>query len=192
MYHIGDVLQGVCQLKQALIRDRREHNLWFLPGCLGRVNCINEAELQELIQRLKSEYDYVIVDGPAGVEKGFQLALSVADEVLLVVNPEMCSVRDSNQVMEYIVQERRIPIRLVVNRARDTFLRRHHYLSSEDIEEMLMLEAYGVIPNDEQIITYTNEGEFLVGRHGRAGQALMKLSQRIAEESLGCELCLEN
>lgn len=181
VYHIGDVLQGICRLKQALIKDVRCSNLAFLPGIIQDCDTITSDGVDEVITQLKREFDYVIIDSPAGLESGFKYALRCADEVFLVVNPEICSIRDAALVKEHILSFYNKHVHLIVNRTRKRNFLQKHYFSTEDIEEMLMLEAIGELPNDEQIIYYINKGEILTDKRLPISKAIGEICNHIIE-----------
>ena len=189
VYHIGDVLQGVCRLKQALIKDTRNNNLMFLPGILSWDYSLSFQALSELIGQLKNDFDFIIIDGPAGMDTGFQYAMHLADEVFLVVNPEICSIRDASQVKEHIDKEYDLPIRLIVNRTRKAFFSGKHFLTTKDIEDMLILNAFGELPNDEQIVCYINKGDFFAKKNLPISRALERICIKIIQENREYELC---
>ena len=189
VYHLGDVIRGICRLKQALIKDARNSNLYFLPGILSWDKELPLDGLDAVINQLKTEFDYVVVDGPAGMETGFQNALNIADEVFLIVNPEICSIRDASQIKDYIDRNYGLPMRLLVNRTRKSIINNRHFLPTKDIEDMLMLNAFGELPNDEQIVGYINKGEFFVEKPLALSKAVRKICVKILSENGECLLC---
>lgn len=188
IYHLGDVLKGTCSLKHAVIKDYRNENLHFLPGMPGGSEFICEEGLTNILEVLKDSYDYVILDGPAGIEYGFRLSISYADTAFLVVNPEMCSLRDANRIRNYILSHQTCAIHLIVNRKR-TILFHRNYLSVSDIEEMLHMKAYGVIPNDATIMSFTNQGEFLYPGNVSVGLAIHNICNKIIAKKGSTVLC---
>lgn len=189
VYHIGDVINGICRLKQALIKDYRNQNLFFLPGILSWDSAFSSEGYDELIVQLKKEYDYIIVDGPAGLEKGFQYSLHLADEVFLVVNPEICSIRDASQVKDYVDKNYHLPIRLIINRTRKNIFINKNFLSTKDIEDILLLNAYGEFPNDEQIICFLNKGDLFIEKKSSITRAMEQVSAKIITEKREYQLC---
>ncbi len=188
VYHLGDVLSGTCRLKQALIKDFRCMNLSFLPGIIND----NKADLNglyDIIQQLKKDYDYVVLDSPAGLESGFQFGVLSADQVYLVVNPEICSIRDAFHVKEHILLHHHLPIRLIVNRTRKNALLSKHFFTTQDIEEMLSIESFGEIPNDEQIVYFINKGDLLMDKRLSVSRAIERIGSKIIEMDGEMQLC---
>lgn len=179
VYHLGDVLCGVCRLKQALIKDYRTHFLTFLPGVPEVDEEFTLDGLRDILVELKRDYEFVIIDGPAGLEDNLKSILSCVDEVLLVVNPEMCSIRDADQIKNFIDKNFSLPIHLVINKVRRKLIFRSDYFETEDIENMLLLNACGSIPNDRNVICFINRGEFLVGNSLTVGRAIEQMAKNI-------------
>ncbi len=189
VYHIGDVLHGICRLKQALIKDNRCNNLFFLPGILGTGDELDLDGVDDIIHQLREDFDFVILDSPAGMESGFKSALKNADEVYLIVNPEMCSVRDASRVIDYVMNTNQLPIRLIINRSRKYFLSKKHYFSTKDIEDMLLLDAFGEIPNDDQIVYFINKGDFVVEHSLLMSKAFQFIGKKIIKLNGEPQLC---
>jgi len=179
VYDIADVINGTCRLRQAIIRDSKNPNLYFLPGTLQQENSLSSSGVQTIIEQLKYDFDYIIIDGPAGMDYGFQLGVHLADEIILVVNPEMCSIRDASQMKHHILSRYNAKIRLIVNRTRRFAFQKRHYIQTRDIEEMLMLPVYGEVPNDERLISFINKGEFFANKNIPISRAIIQLSNKI-------------
>jgi septum site-determining protein MinD len=186
VYDIVDVIEGTCRLKQALIKDKRFDGLYLLPAAQTRdKNSITPQQMMALCEEIKSEYDYAIVDCPAGIEQGFKNAIAGADRALVVTTPEVSAVRDADRIIGLLeANEIRNP-QLVVNRVRGDMVKRGDMMSIEDIIDILAIGLIGVVPDDENIIISTNKGEpALNDSKSMAGQAYRNISRRIAGEEV--------
>lgn len=163
IFDIVDVAHGNCRLQQALIHDRRQGNLWFLPAsqrCDKSV--LSPADMRNIALGLRESFDFVLVDCPAGIEEGFQVAIAGADEALVVVNPEVSSVRDADRVVGLLEKAAVRDVRLIINRCRPELIAKHDQISVADIEELIGAPALAILPDDPSVITSTNKGEPLV------------------------------
>ena len=163
IFDIIDVAFGDCRLQQALVHDRRNPNLYFLPAsqrCDKSV--LRPVDMQIICGALRESFDFVVIDCPAGIEEGFQVAIAGADEALVVVNPEVSSVRDADRVVGLLEKAGMKETRLVINRCRAELLAKNDQISVADIEELLGVPAIAVMPDDPTVITSTNKGEPLV------------------------------
>ncbi len=188
VFDLIDVLEGRCKLRQALIRDKRVENLYLLPASQTRDKEALDAErFQGVVQRLLEEegFDRVLIDSPAGIERGFKTAAAPADGALVVVNPEVSSVRDADRIIGLLEAGEVRENYLVINRLRPDMVRRGDMLSVEDILEILGLKPIGIIPEDEQILVSTNVGEPLVLKNASAAaKAFMDTARRIRGEEV--------
>ena len=181
VYDLVDVIEGSCRLKQALIKDKRYEGLHLLPAAQTRdKNAVNPEQMMKLCDELKKEFDYIIVDCPAGIEQGFKNAIAGADKALVVTTPEVSAVRDADRIIGLLeANEIRNP-RLIVNRVRNDMVKRGDMMSIEDIIDILAIELIGVVPDDENIIISTNRGEPAVAdSKSLAGQAYRNITKRI-------------
>ncbi|MGZ3496994.1 MAG: septum site-determining protein MinD [Vulcanimicrobiaceae bacterium] len=159
VFDLVEVVEGRCQLRQALIKDKRFDSLSILPAAQTRdKDAITEEQLAKVTDELAGMADYVLIDCPAGIEGGFRNAVAGANEAIVVTTPEVSAIRDADRVIGKL-QERSLPIRLIVNRIRPDMVRSGDMLSVEDVCEVLSAELLGVIPDDEEIIDTTNRGE---------------------------------
>ncbi|MGZ3533356.1 MAG: septum site-determining protein MinD [Vulcanimicrobiaceae bacterium] len=159
VFDLVEVVEGRCQLRQALIKDKRFDSLSILPAAQTRdKDAITEEQLAKVTDELADMADYVLIDCPAGIEGGFRNAVAGANEAIVVTTPEVSAIRDADRVIGKL-QERSLPIRLIVNRIRPDMVRSGDMLSVEDVCEVLSAELLGVIPDDEEIIDTTNRGE---------------------------------
>jgi len=158
-----DVLNGSCRLEQALIQDKRQPKLVFFPLSSTRVEKpISSDQVKELIKRVKPDYDYILVDCPAGIDKGFQTAIESANEAIVVVTPEVPSIRDADRVIGILMAKGVNKISLIINRIRPNMVKTDDMMSIEDVTNILGISLIGVIPDSEKIIVASNRGEPIV------------------------------
>jgi len=186
VYDIVDVVEGRCRLRQALIRDKRLTNLALIPAAQTRdKEAVSPEQMQALCQELRQQFDFVLIDSPAGIERGFRNAIAGADEVLVVTNPEVSAVRDADRIVGLVEAAELPPPRLIVNRIDPELVRRGDMLSVEDVLEILAIPLIGVVPADETIVTATNRGEpVALDPHSRAGQAFRDIAARLLGEEV--------
>jgi septum site-determining protein MinD len=189
VYNSVDVVEGRAKLKQALIKDKRTPNLAFLPAAQTRdKSAITPDQMREMIDEIKREYDFVLIDCPAGIEQGFKNAIAGADEAIIVTNPEVSSVRDADRVIGFLETAAIANNRLIVNRVRPAMVKSKEMMSVDDVLDILgsSVKLLGVVPDDESIITSTNRGEpAVLSKNGsRAGQAYLNVSRRLLGEDV--------
>lgn len=186
VFTILDVVEDKCRLKQALIKDKRLPNLYLLPTAQTRdKDDISTQDMLNLIEELKSEYDYVIIDCPAGIEHGFENAIVGADRALVVVNPEVTSVRDSDRVIGKLDAKGIEKHQLIVNRINYEMTKNGDMLDVSDILDSLAIELIGVVPDDRNITISTNKGEPIVlTSSSLSGQAFRNIAKRITGEKV--------
>lgn len=158
-----DVLNDVCRLEQAVIQDKRQPNLSFFPISSNRAETtITTSQVKTLIDKVKDNYDYVLVDSPAGIDNGFQTAISCATESIVIVTPEVPSIRDADRVIGILMSKNITKIHLVINRLRPSMVKTDDMMSIEDVTNILGVPLLGVIPDSEKIIVASNRGEPIV------------------------------
>lgn len=187
VYTLIDALEGRCRLKQALIKDKRfSNNLFLLPTAQTKdKNDISPEEMLKLVNELKEEFDYVLIDSPAGIEQGFENAVVGADRAVVVVNPEITSVRDADRVIGKLDAKGLDDHQVVVNRLNYEMAKRGDMLDVSDIIETLSVKLLGVVPDDKNITVSTNKGEPIVLEDGaKAGQAFKNIAKRITGEDV--------
>jgi len=159
VFDLVEVVEGRCQLRQALIKDKRLENLSVLPAAQTRdKTAISELQFAKVIDEIAAFSDYVLIDCPAGIEHGFRNAIAGAAEAIVVTTPEVSAIRDADRVIGKL-HERGLPIRLIVNRIRPEMVRTGDMLSVDDVTDILSAELLGIVPDDEEIIDTTNRGE---------------------------------
>ncbi len=185
VYNLVDVIEGNCRIKQALIKDKRYPNLYLLPCAQTRdKSAVNPEQMKALCEQLKDEFDYIIMDCPAGIEQGFQNAIAGADRALVVTTPEVSAVRDADRIIGLLEANEMKKTELIVNRLRVDMVNRGDMMSSNDVVDILAIDLIGVVPDDENIVVSTNNGEPLVGDKSLAGQAYFNICKRITGEEV--------
>lgn len=186
VYDLVDVAEGYCRLKQALVKDKRVEGLYLLPAAQTKdKTAVSPEQMRNLCQELAREFDYVLVDSPAGIEQGFRNAVAAAEKAVLVTTPEVAAVRDADRVIGLLEAAEMPPPLLLVNRVRGDMVRRGDMMSIDDIVEVLAIEVLGTIPEDEQIIVSTNRGEpAVLMTNSRAGVALRLVCRRLLGEEV--------
>lgn len=186
VYDIVDIVEGRCRLRQAMIRDKRLPELYLIPAAQTRdKSAISPSDMIRLCDDLRTEYDWIMIDSPAGIERGFRNAIAPADTVIVVTNPEVSAVRDADRIIGLIEAEEKGPAKLIVNRLRADMVRRGDMLAIEDILELLAVDLIGVIPEDELVVMSTNRGvPVSIDGKSRAGQAFRNISRRLKGEEV--------
>lgn len=181
VYDLVDVVEGVCRLKQALIKDKRFDGLFLMPAAQTKdKNAITPAQMQNLCSDLKEQFDYVLIDCPAGIEQGFRNAIAGADSAIVVTIPEVSSVRDADRIIGLLSSNDLPNPKLVINRLRPEMVRRGDMMNIDDTIDILGIDLLGVVPDDENIVRSTNIGEPTVtDPKSFAGQAYRNIAQRI-------------
>lgn len=160
VYDVVDVVEGNCRLKQALIRDKRYESLYLLPAAQTRdKNAVNPEQMKELCSELVQEFDYVIIDCPAGIEQGFRNAIAGASQAIIVTTPEVSAVRDADRIIGLLESEGKNNPKLIINRIRPAMVKKGDMMDIDDIIDILSIDLLGIIPEDEYIIISTNRGE---------------------------------
>lgn len=186
VYDLVDVMDGLCRLKQALIKDKRYDGLFLLPAAQTKdKNAISPDKMLELTSSLKEMFDYILVDCPAGIEQGFKTAIAGADKAIVVTTPEISAVRDADRIIGLLeASELRDPL-LIINRIRIDMVKRGDMMNIEDMIDILAIDLLGVVPDDEAIVISTNRGEPVVSNdNSLAGQAYRNIARRIIGEEV--------
>src|SRR5438477_5538098 len=186
VYDLVDVVEGQCRLRQALIKDKRLPELYLLPAAQTRdKNAVTSVQMEQLCQQLRQEFDFVVIDSPAGIEQGFRNAIVGADEIVIVANPEMASVRDADRIIGLVEAAGKPEPRLILNRLRPEMVKRGDMMDVADVLEVLGIDLLGIVPEDETIIVATNKGEPVVyEKRSRAGRSYLNAAQRVMGEEI--------
>lgn len=181
VYDIVDVVEGYCRLRQALIRDKRLAELRLLPAAQTRdKTAVSQADMVKLCDQMRNDFDFVLIDSPAGIERGFHNALAGADEVLIITTPEVSAVRDADRVIGLVEAAEKGPPRLIINRIKPDMVRRGDMLDTSDVLEILAIDLVGIIPEEEAIIISINRGVPIVfDDNSRAGLAFKNIARRL-------------
>lgn len=186
VYDLVDVVEGRCRLRQALIKDKRFPELFLMPAAQTRdKDAVSPDDMVALCNDLRREFDFVLIDSPAGIEGGFRNAIAGADEVLLVTTPEISAVRDADRIVGLVEAFEKGHPRLILNRIRPNMVNRGEMMTTEDVVEILAIDLIGIVPDDESIITTTNRGEVAVmARSSKAGRAFATIARRLLGEDV--------
>ena len=180
VYNLVDVVEGNCRMKQALIKDKRYNNLCLLPSAQTRdKTAVNPEQMKKLIEELKPEFDYILLDCPAGIEQGFKNAIAAADRALIVTTPEVSAIRDADRIIGLLEANDIHKINLIVNRLRMDMVKRGDMMSADDVVDILAVPLIGIVPDDENVVIATNQGEPLVGSDTPAGKAYRNVVDRV-------------
>lgn len=186
VYDIVDVVEGKCRIKQALIKDKRYETLFLLPAAQTRdKDAVTETQMIELCDTLRVDFDFILIDCPAGIEQGFKNAIAGADRALVVTTPEVSAVRDADRIIGLLEASEIHRPMLILNRLRIDLIARGEMMSIEDVSEILAVDIIGVVPDDENIVISTNKGEPTVtDTASNSGQAYRNITKRILGEEV--------
>jgi len=188
VYDLVDVVEGRARLRQAMIRDKRlKEELYLIPAAQTRdKTAVSPSDMVRICEELKPLVDYILVDSPAGIERGFRNAVAPADEVIIVTNPEVSSVRDADRIIGLIEAENKGPGRLIINRVKADMVKAGDMLSPEDVIDILAIKLIGLVPEDSNILVSTNRGlpAAMAPDDTRAGKAFQNIARRIMGEDV--------
>ncbi len=185
VYNLVDVVEGNCRMKQALIKDKRYDNLFLLPSAQTRdKTAVSPEQMKKLTDELREEFDYILLDCPAGIEQGFKNAIAGADRALIVTTPEVAAIRDADRIIGLLEANEIHKIDLIINRIRMELVKRGDMMTNDDVIEILAVSLIGAVPDDENIVIAANQGEPLVGNDTLAGQAYMNIVRRVMGEEV--------
>lgn len=186
VYDIVDVCMGNCDYKKAAIRDKRFEGLFVIPAAQAKdKSAITPLQMKAFIRKVKEEFDYIIIDCPAGIEQGFENAVAGADRAIVVAVPEVSSVRDADRIIGLLEKNEIGNIQLVVNRIRQSMVDSGNMLSLEDMLDILAIDLVGAVPDDESIIIAANNGTPCVTMpKSKAGKAYRNIALRVTGEKV--------
>lgn len=189
VYNLVDVVKGVCKPQQGYIKSKRSNNLFLLPSSqTDDKDAVTTAEMSDLVKKLKSEFHFILIDSPAGIEQGFRNACAGVDSAIVVTTPEVSAIRDADRVVG-LVAAQGIEAQLIINRVDRDMVKRGDMLSPQDVIDILGIEQIGLVLRDNDIVVSSNTGEPVVyNPKSRAGKAFLE----IAERMMGSELPLDN
>ncbi|AZT90401.1 septum site-determining protein MinD [Caldicellulosiruptor changbaiensis] len=186
VFDIVDVVEGRCKPKQALVKDKRFEGLYLLPAAQSKdKTAVSPEQMKNLCNELRKDFDFILIDCPAGIEQGFKNAIAGADKAIVVTTPEVSAVRDADRIIGLLEAYELHNPKLIINRIRFDMVKRGDMMDIDDILEILSISLLGIIPDDEKIIISTNKGEPIVtDEKSRAGQEYRNIARRILGEDI--------
>ncbi len=186
VYDLVDVIEGRCKLRQAMIRDKRLDGLYLLPAAQTRdKTAVSPSDMVLICDELRRQHDFVLIDSPAGIERGFRNAVAPADQVIIVTNPEVSSVRDSDRIIGLLEADEKGTPGLIVNRIKPAMVAQGDMLDIGDVLDVLMIKLLGIVPEDEDVLIATNRGQpIALDDNSMAGQAFRNIARRLGGEEV--------
>ena len=185
VYNLVDVVEGNCRLKQALIKDKRYSNLFLLTSAQTRdKSAVSPEQMRKLVDELRKDFDYILLDCPAGIEQGFKNAIAGADRAIIVTTPEVSAIRDADRIIGLLEASDLRDIHLIINRLRPDMIARGDMMSVDDVTEILAVNLLGTILDDEQIVIAANQGEPLSGQKSQAEEEYRNICRRLLGEEV--------
>jgi septum site-determining protein MinD len=186
VYDIVDVVEGRVPPEKAFVKDKRGLSLYLLPAAQTKdKDAVKPGQMVDIVEKVKDNFDYIFIDSPAGIEGGFKTAAAPAEEAIIVVNPEVSSVRDADRIIGLLESMDKGNLRLVINRIRLHQVKKGEMLSVEDIEEILQIPKIGIVPDEEKLVDFTNRGEPIVlHKEFPVAKAIMNIARRLEGEEV--------
>jgi septum site-determining protein MinD len=186
VYDLVDVVEGRCKLRQAMIKHKQFAELYLIPAAQTRdKTAVSPADMIQVADKLRPEVDFILIDSPAGIERGFRNAVAPADEVLIVTNPEISAVRDADRIIGLIEAAGKGPGRLILNRVKMDMIRKGEMLSADDVTDILAISLIGIVPEDEGVVPSSNSGSpITLNENSRAGTAFRNIARRLNGEEV--------
>lgn len=181
VYDLVDIVENKCTYKKGMIKDKRYENLFLIPAAQTRdKTAVKPEQMAQLTNALREEFDYVLIDCPAGIEQGFKNAVAGADRAFVVTTPEVSAVRDADRIIGLLSAEGITDPKLIINRIRPEMVKRGDMMGIDDMIDILAIDLLGIVPDDEAIVISTNKGEPVVGNEKAiSGKAYRNICQRI-------------
>jgi septum site-determining protein MinD len=186
IFDLVDVIDGKCRLHQALIKDKRFEELYLLPAAQTKdKNAVSPESVRKIILELKKDFDFVVIDCPAGIEQGFKNAIAGADQAVVVTTPENAAVRDADRIIGLLEAEQIERPKLIINRIRSNMIRKGEMLDIDEIASILAIDLLGIVPDDEMVIRAANSGEpTVMNPNSRAAIAYRNIARRILGDTV--------
>lgn len=186
VYDLVDVIDGKCKLRQAMIKHKQFPDLYLIPAAQKRdKTSVSPTDMVHVANYLRQENDFILIDSPAGIERGFRNALAPADEVLIVTNPEVSAVRDADRIIGLIEAAKKGPARLILNRVNTSMIRKGDMMSPADVTDILAIKIIGIVPEDENVVPASNNGiPVTLNDSSRAGTAFRNIARRLTGEDV--------
>lgn len=186
IYDLVDVADGRCRLPQALIKDKRFEELYLLPAAQTKdKHSVNPDSVRSIVLELKKDFDFVIIDCPAGIEQGYKNAVAGADKAIVVTTPENAAVRDADRIIGLLENDGIKGPKLVINRIRPNMVKRGEMLDIDEICQVLAIDLLGIVPDDEYVIKAANAGEpTVMNPTSKAAIAYRNIARRIMGDTV--------
>jgi septum site-determining protein MinD len=186
VYDLVDVVEGRCKLRQAMIKHKQFPDLHLIPAAQTRdKTAVSPTDMVNICDQLRPDFDYVLIDSPAGIERGFRNAVAPADDILIVTNPEVSAVRDADRIVGLLEAENKGPGKLIINRIKPEMVKKGEMMSAEDVHDILAIKIIGIIPEDENVVPASNSGIPVTLNEGsRAGVAFRNIARRLNGEDV--------
>lgn len=186
VYDLVDVIEGRCRLRQAMIKDKRLPELFMIPAAQTRdKSAVAPSDMIRICDELREEHDYILIDSPAGIERGFRNAIAAADNVIIITNPEVSAVRDADRIIGLVEAEEKETPELIINRINSGMVQRGDMLAPEDVIELLAIDLIGLVPEDDKVIVGSNRGQPVsLDKNSKAGAAFRNIAARINGEEV--------
>lgn len=186
VYDLVDVIEGRCRLRQALIRDKHTDNLFLIPAAQTRdKNAVSPSDMVRLCDELRPDFDWILIDSPAGIERGFRYAIAPADQAIIVTNPEVSAVRDADRVIGLLEAEEKGAPHLIINRLNVNMVRRNEMLSADDVVDLLAIRLLGIVPEDDHVVIAANKGTpVALDEKSRSGIVFRNIARRLKGEDV--------
>ncbi|KHD86876.1 septum site-determining protein MinD [Heyndrickxia ginsengihumi] len=188
IYDLVDVVEGRCKIHQAIVKDKRfDDKLFLLPAAqTSDKTAVAPDQMKKLINELKQDFDYILIDCPAGIEQGYKNAVAGADKAVVVTTPEISAVRDADRIIGLLESEEHIDSpRLIINRIRNHMMKNGDMLDIDEVTTQLSIDLLGIVIDDDEVIRASNQGEpIALNPNNRASIAYRNIARRILGESV--------
>ncbi len=186
VYDLVDAVEGRCRLRQAMIRDKHIPGLFLIPSAQTRdKTAVSPSDMVRICDELRPDLDWILIDSPAGIERGFRNAIAPADEIIIITNPEISAVRDADRIIGLIEAEEKGPGQLIINRLDFKMVQQKNMISADDVVDLLAIELLGIVPEDKEVIISTNQGvPISTDDSSLAGRAFCNIARRLEGETV--------
>ncbi len=185
VYNLVDAIEGNCRIKQAIIKDKNYEKLGLLPAAQTRdKTAVCPEQMKKLVEQLKPEYDYIIIDCPAGIEHGFKNAIAAAERAIVVTTPEVSAIRDADRIIGILNANEMPRVDLIINKIRQDMVRRGDMMSVDDVVDILSINLVGTVMDDEAVVISNNRGEPIAGTNTKTGKNYDYIAKRIAGHTI--------